>query len=131
MDRRIAALESSDAAQSFDAVFRLQDLGGERAAQALTGAARTNPDALTRAAAAKALGEMKAVDAVPVLIEMLADEDSLVRLGASEALGNITLRSTSTSGEAAGASPADARKDWAEWWRQHEQEVRRGLGQGR
>jgi HEAT repeat protein len=122
---------SSDAGQSFDAAWRLGKLGDMRAVQALLVAARTDEDVLTRVAAAKALGDLKAADAVSALIEMLDDQESLVQQAAEEALENITLRNTGRLRPPEGTPPGEAEKDWAEWWQKNEQQVRRGLGQGR
>ena len=59
------------------------------AAPVLATAARTDPDAIVRAAAATSLGRMRALDEMETLLAAVQDADPLVRQRASDAIARI------------------------------------------
>lgn len=67
----------------------LGDIGDEQAIPLLLRLLREDPEANVRAAAAENLGKMRAVAALPVIIETLAEPDLLLRFSLLDALSRI------------------------------------------
>lgn len=73
----------------YDAVLILEERGGPEAVQLLIGALRDQEYVSIRWRAARALGKLRAHEAVGVLIDALSDESSYVRKGVAQSLGEI------------------------------------------
>jgi len=84
-----------------------------------------------RAAAATALGNMKAADAVPALADALVDKSGLVAQQANKSLIQITGFDTQLPASAGIRKRRALRGRIKEWWRGHEAEVRTRLDQPR
>lgn len=82
-----------------------------------------------RTAAAAALGEIKACDAVEGLAEALTDKAMMVAQQANKSIRLITGFDSGLSPTARIVERRDAHTKFLEWWRKHEDEVRTGLGQ--
>jgi hypothetical protein len=81
-------------------------------------------DTFTRQAAAAALGEMRACDAVEALAEGLLDKSVMVSTQASKALRLITDHDLGITTQARIQERRRARTEMLEWWQRHEEEVR-------
>lgn len=73
----------------YDAVLVLEERGGPEAVQLLIGALHDREWVSIRWRAARALGKLRATEAVGALIEALGDESEHVRKGVAQALGEI------------------------------------------
>lgn len=73
----------------YDAVLILEERGGPEAVQLLIRALRDPEYVSIRWRAARALGKLRAHEAVGALIDALGDESPHVRKGAAQALGEI------------------------------------------
>jgi HEAT repeat protein len=101
----IAALNDPSEAVRQAAMIALQGVSTPNAIQKLQKAARdSNQALLVRTQAIGILGEMRVIDAIPALIELLSDPNESVRAATRTALERITLRSFSTS------------REWSAWW---------------
>lgn len=83
-----------------------------------------HPDFFTRQAAAAALGEMHACDAIPALAEALVDKAAMVAQQANKSIRLITDFDTGLSPQARIQERRQARGQVLEWWGRHEDEVR-------
>lgn len=90
---RQAAYEALQGISSMDAIQRLQQASRE-----------TGQPVLVRTQAIAILGEMRVIDAIPALIDLLSDSNDSVRSATGSALKRITLRSFATA------------KEWSAWW---------------
>lgn len=88
-----------------------------------------HPDFFTRQAAADALGDLRACDAVPALAETLTDKAIMVSQQANKSLRLITEHDLGLGPQARPAERTRARGDMLEWWSRHEAEVRARLKQ--
>lgn len=118
-------------ARSAQAVLELTRARAVEVAPDLIHAVRSSGDGSVRILASVALGEWRVVDAVPVLIEELTDDNPLLRTAAEDALVRITGRGVSAGPEGPPStdvvSPIERRWDWEEWWRGHESDVRKRI----
>jgi len=73
----------------YDAVLILEERGGPDAVQLLVGALRDPEYVSIRWRAARALGKLRAREAVGALVDALHDESQHVRKGVAQALGQI------------------------------------------
>jgi HEAT repeat protein len=73
----------------YDAVLILEERGGPEAVQLLIGALRDQEYVSIRWRAARALGKLRAQEAVGALVDALGDESQHVRKGVAQALGEI------------------------------------------
>lgn len=87
------------------------------------------PEELGRSNAAAALGHMQVADAVPALTEALVDKSGLVAQQANKSIRQITGFDTQMSPSARVRERRTIRSRVKEWWRAHEEEVRKRLGQ--
>ncbi|MDD1712693.1 MAG: HEAT repeat domain-containing protein [Methanoregulaceae archaeon] len=73
----------------YDAVLILEERGGPESVQLLIGALRDQEYVSIRWRAARALGKLRAQEAVEALVAALGDESQHVRKGVAQALGEI------------------------------------------
>ncbi|MFM8980642.1 MAG: HEAT repeat domain-containing protein [Planctomycetia bacterium] len=88
-------------------------------------------DYLMRQAAASALGDLRACDAVLALADALKDKTQMVAQQAGKSLRLITEHDLGLSPQARPAERTKARGDMLEWWSRHEAEVRERLKQAK
>jgi hypothetical protein len=131
IDEWIARLRDPDDDIVFSATMELARLGALRAASALVEVLDKHRDFYARLGAATALGQLKACDAVPDLIEALDDKDDLVRTAANDALMLITDQNFNFVPGMSRVERGRVQKKFKDWWRDHEIEVRVRLGQER
>ena len=86
VQRCIALLEDKDAGVRFSAAIELGKLGDRSAWQALAKRLRTDDDTFVRRACARSIGELKAYDAFPDLVEALGDGEEYVAIQASRVI---------------------------------------------
>jgi hypothetical protein len=131
LKRWIEVLGDPNEGKAFSATLELSRLKDLRAVPPLVRTLQTHKDYYVRLGAATALGELKAVDAVPALIEALEDRDDLVRTAADESLRAITEQDFGYSA----ALPANERRriqgQWKKWWKTGEEELRTKRNQPR
>ncbi len=120
----IADLASTDVGKVFDACLLLQRLGDLEATEPLLKVLRDFRDPYGRLAAAKALGGLRACDAVPGLIGAFLDKDPGVFLAASKSFSDITGQDSGLSGDASRKDKTDAKDKWTRWWKEKETEIR-------
>jgi len=84
---------------------------------------QANPDAKTRSAGANGLGQTRAREAVPILIEVLLDSDANVRQTAVSSLFLLTHYAAFDGSEWADISTAQSaaavHQRWVNWWSSH------------
>jgi len=127
--RWIERLKDSNENIRFSATLELGRLKDLRAAAPLVEVLREDKDYYVRLGAATALGDMKACDAVPALVEALDDKDTLVRTAANDALQAITGQAFEFVTEMSGRERRKVMKQWRDWWKDNELAVRDRLGQ--
>lgn len=110
------------------AAYRLGGSGNLAAVPPLVEALRTHEDRMVRAAAAGALGRLRAVDAVPVLIDALTDDFGAVRK-AAWALGMITDHSFEPPAGVGRERMVNLQRALRAWFATHEAELRKRLKQ--
>lgn len=128
IDRWIKRLKDPDEDIVFSATIELARLKALRATPDLVKVLGKHKDFYARLGAATALGEIRAVDAVPALIERLGDKDDLVRTAAAEALHLITEQDFNFVSGLSKSERVRIQKKWRGWWRDHEAEVRARYG---
>ena len=131
VDKYVQRLKDPDAGVAFTATYKLKDLKDLRAVPPLLETLKGHKDYYTRLGAAVALGEMKACDAVPALIEAMDDKADLVRTGAAEALEIITDHEVRSAVGASSSERSAIEEEWKIWWRENEASVRQRLGQSK
>lgn len=89
-------------------------LGGDDAFP-LAVAQLNSAEPLVRANAVSALAETRSRRAIPVLIDLLLDPDSMVSLNAAGRL--VSLTHSTISATAKNGSPSVLRDEWLRWWR--------------
>jgi HEAT repeat protein len=124
VDRWIERLGAPDENTAFKAALQLAQLGDLRAVDALIETMREHRDFYVRLGAATALGDLKALDAVPALIDALDEKDQLVRTAASESLWSITSNRIDFKAGASAADRRAAQGKWRKWWRDNEAHLR-------
>ncbi len=112
----ISRLVDPDADVAFEATLRLGRVGDLRAAGPLVEALRSHESPYVRLGSVTSLGDLRAQSATPALIDALNDEDELVRSAAREALGLVTGRQVTLSGDASEEERLAAQADWRAWW---------------
>jgi hypothetical protein len=125
----IDRLKDADDDVVFTSTIELARLKALRAAPDLVQVLEKHKDFYARLGAATALGEIPAVDGVPALIEALADRDDLVRTAANEALKRITGQDFNFSSQMSKNERTRIQRQWKQWWKDNEPEVRRRHGQ--
>jgi hypothetical protein len=91
--------------------------------------ATQHQDVFTRQAAAAALGRIRSADAVPVLIQAIADRADMVSQQANKSFRIITDHDTELSPKARIQEKRKVVSAALEWWGRHEDEVRAVLKQ--
>lgn len=86
-------------------------------------------DYLMRQAAASALGDLRACDAVPALADALKDKTQMVAQQAGKSLRLITEHDLGLTPQARPAERSKARGEMLEWWNRNEAAVRERLKQ--
>lgn len=85
---------------------------------------KQDPSALVRASAASAMGSMGSLDAVPRLIDGLADPEMSVRVGCKSAIETLTERSVGFMPNVPEDQRNSQRENVRKWWQRVEAEVR-------
>jgi hypothetical protein len=129
VDLWISRLKDPDTGVSFSATYKLKMLKDLRAVPALVETLRAHKDYYTRLGAASALGELRACDGVPALIEAIEDKEELVQTAALEALSAVTGRDARVMVGLTKKERRQLREDWQKWWKENEASVRQRLGQ--
>jgi HEAT repeat protein len=122
-------LRVGDDNEAFNATTALAQLGDLRAVPALLVALQVHEDLYVRMGSVTALGHLKAVDAVPELIDALADMEPLVGRAALEALETITSRAVELEGPLVGERIEEAQRRFRSWFAANETALRERLGQ--
>jgi hypothetical protein len=118
------------ASQSSDIRWQtIQDLGdtGDPAVAEHVVPMLKDPDIFVRMASARILEELRAVSAIPALIDALEDPEASVREAAAVALRSISGRDLRFDPDAKEAERARQIKAWRDWWKRAERDL---LGQG-
>jgi hypothetical protein len=129
IDRWIKRLKDPDEDIVFSATIELARLKALRATPDLILVLSKHKDFYARLGAATALGDIKACDAVPALIEALGDKDDLVRTAAAEALHLITEQDHNFVSGLSKSERVRIQKRWRTWWRENEGATRARLSQ--
>lgn len=90
VDEILATLKSGDMGARVGAIYALGEIGGEKVLPSLVYCAR-RPEVDIRSAAASVLGKLALAAALPILVELLGDEDPVVQGRAIAALRNFTV----------------------------------------
>lgn len=122
-------LASEDLEALFPAIEKIREHRVMDAVPRLIEILGKHKDEFGRMAAASALGDMRAADAVLALAEALIDKSDLVADQANKAIRQITDYDTELSANAGIRRRRAARNKVKEWWRDHEAKVRQTLGQ--
>lgn len=122
-------LDSKDRNRVFAALQRLGQLKARPAAPRIILVLQNHKDEFLRRAAAMSLGKMESCDAVPVLIDTIADRDQGVALQAARSVFTITGYEVDVSGDFRTKARRKARTEALAWWKKNEGEVRERLGQ--
>lgn len=125
----IEALSSTDIAKVWTAAANLGRFGDLSATEPLVKLLKEHKDIFARTAAAGALGNLKACDAVPALLAALLDRDDGVTLAAAQAFGKIVGVDAGMTGSPTRKERNDAMNKWTKWWAQNEMAVRVRLNQ--
>jgi HEAT repeat protein len=131
--KALADLDSGDPNVIYPAITVLKDYRTVEAVPRLGALLwpedKQNPDVFTRQAAAAALGAIKSVEGVPVLIQAIADRADMVSQQANKSFRQITEHDTELSPKARVQEKKKIVSAAFEWWSRHEDEVRARLGQ--
>lgn len=122
--KALADLDKAEPEVLFPAITVVQKYKALEAVPQLMKILSAHEDTFTRQAAAAALGEMRACDAVEALAEALLDKTSMVNQQANKALRLITDHDLGLSPQARVQERRKARTDILEWWQRNEAEVR-------
>ena len=122
-------LASEDLDALFPAIEKIREHRVMDAVPRLIEILQKHKDEFGRMAAAAALGDMRAADAVLALAEALVDKSDLVADQANKAIRQVTEYDTELAASAGIRRRRAARNKVKEWWRDHEAEVRQKLGQ--
>ncbi len=129
VDRWIRRLKDGNENIRFSATLELGRLKDLRAVAALTEVLRKDRDYYVRLGAATALGDIRAVDAIPTLIDALNDSDALVRTAANDALQAITEQPFEFVPGMSKSERRKLQKKWKDWFTDNEPALRDRLGQ--
>lgn len=121
----VEELESTNAGERWSAVQALGETRDERVVAYLIPMLQ-DEDIFVRMATARIFGDLESVDAVPSLIEALADEEAPVREASVSSLRLITGKNFRFDPMASQSERERRRKAWREWW---ENTGRQELGQ--
>ena len=124
LDRWIKALHDKNESVAFSAALELGRLKDLRATDPLIATLRHHRDYYVRLAAATALGDIEALDAVPYLIDTLNDKDALVRTAASDALQKVTGHRIDLSPEFDEDQRRAVQETWRTFWKDNEGRLR-------
>jgi HEAT repeat protein len=124
-------LANPDAGKVWAACMVLGKHGGLEAVEPLLKVLKENKDYYARLGAVTALGQLKACDAMPALIDALVDKESTVFTSANSALMAITGHTPEriVSADSSKTRRNEARAEWVAWWRSNEADVRAKLNQ--
>ena len=128
VDKWIESLKDNNPEVVFTATIELGKLKDARAVQPLMGILKSHRELWPRLGAATSLGDLRAPDAVPTLIDALQDKEELVRSAAANALRGITEQDFDYVQGLSRAERQRIQKRYRTWWRDHEDELRKRLG---
>lgn len=131
VDKALADLDSQEPETIYPAITVVARRQVLAAVPKLVKILAGHEDYLMRQAAASALGDLRACDAVPALADALKDKTQMVAQQAGKALRLITEHDLGLSPTARPAERTKARGDMLEWWSRHEAEVRERLKQAK
>lgn len=129
VDRWIERLGDDNENIRFSATLELGRLKSLRATEPLVAVLADDRDYYVRLGAATALGDIKAVAAIPALVEALDDGDALVRTAANDALKSITAEDIEFRSDMSRTERRRAQTAWKQWFETNEGALRRRLGQ--
>jgi hypothetical protein len=131
VDKALVELDQTDPERLYPAITVVQKYKALEAVPKLTKLLHPepHPDFFTRQAAAAALGDMRACDAVRVLAEALLDKSAIVAQQANKSLRLITGKDFELTPQARPIERRKVRGEILEWWGNHEDEVRATLKQ--
>ena len=129
VERWIQRLKDANENIRFSATLELGRLKDLRATAPLVQVLEKDKDYYVRLGAATALGDLKAVDAVPALIEALNDSDALVRTAANDALQAISEQPFEFVPGMSKSERRKLQKQWKGWFEENETALRDRLGQ--
>jgi hypothetical protein len=129
IEKALADLDSEDPDKLYPAITVVARRKVMEAVPKLIKVLANHAEFFTRQAAASALGDLKACDAVPALADALRDKSGMVAQQANKSLRLITEHDLGLSPQARPAERTRARGDMLEWWTRHEAEVRERLKQ--
>ena len=124
IDKALADLDLEDPEKLYPAITVISKRKALEGTPKLIRILAQHADFFTRQAAAAALGELRACDAVPALAEALRDKSGMVAQQANKSLRLITDHDLGLSPQARPKERTQARSDMLEWWSRHEDEVR-------
>ncbi len=124
VDKALADLDLEDPEKLYPAITVIQKRRVLEATPKLIRILALHADFFTRQAAAAALGELRACDAVPALAEALRDKSGMVAQQANKSLRLITDHDLGLSPQARPQERTRARADMLEFWSRHEKELR-------
>ncbi|MFV1958333.1 MAG: HEAT repeat domain-containing protein [Planctomycetota bacterium] len=127
--RWIRRLKDANENIRFSATLELGRLKDRRASAPLVEVLQKDRDYYVRLGAATALGDIKAVDAFPALVDALNDRDGLVRTAANDALQSITEQAYALPPGMSKGERRRLQKKWRSWFKENEAGLRDRLGQ--
>jgi hypothetical protein len=127
--KALADLQETELAVVFKAIEAVRKYRVMAAVPRLGEIMATSKTTFARQAAAAALGDLEACDAVPALLDALLDEESVVAQQAFRSMRAITGFAEELDPLARIRERRRMRGVAQQWWRMHEKEVRERLGQ--
>ena len=124
VEKALADLDLDDPEKLYPAITVVSKRKVLEATPKLIRVLAQHADFFTRQAAAAALGELRACDAVPALAEALRDKSGMVAQQANKSLRLITDHDLGLSPQARPQERTRARADMLEYWSRHEKELR-------
>ncbi len=124
IEKALADLDLEDPEKLYPAITVISKRKVLEATPKLIRILSQHADFFTRQAAAAALGELRACDAVPALAEALRDKSGMVAQQANKSLRLITDHDLGLSPQARPQERTRARADMLEFWQRHEKELR-------
>jgi|GEM_PF-5746710 len=124
IEKALVDLDLDDAEKLYPAITVISKRKVLEATPKLVRILAQHTDFFTRQAAAAALGELRACDAVPALAEALRDKSGMVAQQANKSLRLITDHDLGLSPQARPQERTRARADMLEYWSRHEAELR-------
>ena len=129
VDRWIRRLGDGNENIRFSATLELGRLKDLRATDPLVTVLKGDKDYYVRLGAATALGDLRAADAIPPLIDALNDSDALVRTAANDALQAVTEQPFEFVPGMSKSERRKLQKKWKDWFEENEAALRDRLGQ--